>query len=113
MAVHPSDPSHVDEYVYPNAAPRWDDRQVFRAAGRAIARVAPAPARIFELGCGNGTTASRLRALGFEVTAVDPSPSGISAAQAAHPGIGFHVASADDALASRFGRFPVVLSLEV
>jgi len=65
--------------------------------------------RIFEIGCGNGAIARELESRGFEVTGVDPSESGI--AHAAHPRL--RVGSAYDDLAAQYGRFPVVLSLEV
>jgi 2-polyprenyl-6-hydroxyphenyl methylase/3-demethylubiquinone-9 3-methyltransferase len=65
--------------------------------------------RIFEVGCGNGAIAKALESTGFEVTGVDPSESGI--AHAAHPRL--RLGSAYDDLAAQYGRFPVVLSLEV
>lgn len=65
--------------------------------------------RIFEVGCGNGAVAKVLESRGFEVSGVDPSQSGI--AHAAHPRL--RVGSAYDDLAGQYGRFPVVMSLEV
>jgi len=32
--------------------------------------------RVFELGCGNGSTAAQLNTMGFSVTVIDPSASG-------------------------------------
>lgn len=69
--------------------------------------------RILDLGCGNGSAAAVFRKAGFEVVGVDPSAAGIAQARAAHPHIQFHRASAYDDLVSRYGRFPVVVSLEV
>ena len=71
------------------------------------------PRRILDLGCGNGSVAGWLTARGWEVVGVDPSDSAIRIARAAHPSIPFHKASGYDDLVARFGRFPVVLSLEV
>jgi 2-polyprenyl-3-methyl-5-hydroxy-6-metoxy-1,4-benzoquinol methylase len=68
--------------------------------------------RIFELGCGNGTVATRLSELGHDVVAVDPSESGIRIARAQGKGR-FEIGDAYEDLAARFGRFPVVVSLEV
>ncbi|KLI62798.1 class I SAM-dependent methyltransferase [Aurantiacibacter marinus] len=67
--------------------------------------------RVFELGCGNGSTAARLHAEGFSVTGVDPSASGL--AVATQRGLDLHQGSTEEDLAARFGTFPVVISLEV
>src|SRR6266849_2758164 len=69
--------------------------------------------RVFELGCGNGVLAAKLAALGFDVTAVDTSASGVAFARAAHPDVRFEQASAYDPLGQTFGTFPIVVSLEV
>jgi 2-polyprenyl-6-hydroxyphenyl methylase/3-demethylubiquinone-9 3-methyltransferase len=69
--------------------------------------------RVFELGCGNGSTARRLVEHGYDVTAVDPSESGIRIASEMSLPARFEIGSADEDLAARYGRFPVVVSLEV
>ena len=69
--------------------------------------------RLFELGCGNGSVANMLAERGWAVTGVDPSVEGIAQARAAYPGLQLECGSAYDDLAGRYGRFPVVLSLEV
>lgn len=69
--------------------------------------------RIFELGCGNGAAANYLSARGFDVTGIDTSSEGISHARRAYPALNLTQASAYDDLQGRFGRFPIVLSLEV
>ena len=69
--------------------------------------------RLFELGCGNGSVANVLAERGWDVTGVDPSVEGIDQARAAYPGLRLECGSAYDDLAGRYGRFPVVLSLEV
>lgn len=69
--------------------------------------------RVFELGCGNGSVADELARHGWDITGVDPSVEGIGQAQAAYPQLKLEAGSAYDDLASRYGRFPVVLSLEV
>jgi 2-polyprenyl-6-hydroxyphenyl methylase/3-demethylubiquinone-9 3-methyltransferase len=85
------------------------------ALGRLIERLVSerSPGRVFELGCGNGSLAARLIAPGREIVAVDASESGIAQARLACPSVRFEVASAYDELASRFGRFDLVLSVEV
>lgn len=69
--------------------------------------------RVFDLGCGNGTIAGLLHERGLDVTGVDPSPSGIDLARSRHPKIRFEIGSAYDDLAAQYGRFPLVVSLEV
>ncbi|MBK1633333.1 hypothetical protein CKO31_21780 [Thiohalocapsa halophila] len=69
--------------------------------------------RIFDLGCGNGSVANALTERGWDVKGVDPSAEGIALAQAAYPHLTLETGSACDDLAARYGRFPVVLSLEV
>lgn len=69
--------------------------------------------RIFEIGCGNGSTANMLSKNGFQVTAIDPSKTGIEQAKSAFPQIKFAEASAYDDLAKTYGTFPSIVSLEV
>ncbi len=98
------------EYAY-GPGTGWDHGYLWPAVERCIEE--RRPRRIFELGCGNGSLAHRLAAKGFEVTAVDDSESGIREARAKASTARFEVASAYDDLAARFGRFDLVLSLEV
>jgi len=69
--------------------------------------------RVFDLGCGNGSTAHFLEAQGYSVTGVDPSETGIQHAQDAYPDLDLHHGSGYDPLAEQFGRFPALISLEV
>lgn len=69
--------------------------------------------RLFELGCGNGSVAQALAQRGWEVTGVDPSSEGIAQANVQWPALKLSEGSAYEDLAARFGRFPVVTSLEV
>jgi 2-polyprenyl-6-hydroxyphenyl methylase/3-demethylubiquinone-9 3-methyltransferase len=76
--------------------------------------LAAACKRIFELGCGNGSVARELTLRGWDVTGVDPSVEGIAQARAGHPcDLKLQTCSAYDDLAGAYGKFPVVLSLEV
>ena len=68
---------------------------------------------MFELGCGNGSVANVLTEHGWDVTGVDPSIEGIQQANAAFPNLKVLYGSAYDDLAAIYGRFPVLLSLEV
>jgi 2-polyprenyl-3-methyl-5-hydroxy-6-metoxy-1,4-benzoquinol methylase len=69
--------------------------------------------RLFELGCGNGSMARVLTDAGWDVIGVDPSIEGIEHARSAYPELKLFTGSAYDDLVARYGRFPVVLSLEV
>ena len=61
----------------------------------------------------NGSVASALARLGWDVTGVDPSAEGIAQANANYPELRLEQGSAYDDLVARYGRFPVVTSLEV
>ncbi len=69
--------------------------------------------KAFDLGCGNGSVSNLLSGLGFQVVGVDPSDSGIRLASTSFPHLKFYKGSAYDDLAGRYGRFPLVVSLEV
>lgn len=69
--------------------------------------------RIFELGCGNGSVASRLAGLGYSVTGIDYSESAIAMAKTHFPQLALEVGSVYDDLVARHGQFQLVLSLEV
>ncbi len=67
--------------------------------------------RLFELGCGNGANAEELHKRGYSVTGIDPSDQGMEIAGSR--GLNLQQGSTEEALAARFGTFPIVLSLEV
>lgn len=71
------------------------------------------PGRLFDLGCGNGSVANVLAQHGWDVTGVDPSAEGIAFANASYPHLKLYRGSAYDDLVALYGRFPVVVSLEV
>lgn len=101
------------QYEYHDSKPTWANAYLWPPLQHVIrARAWPAP-RAFDLGCGNGATSEMLRTEGFAVTGVDTSSSGIDLAQKSFPGCTFAVGSAYDSLASRYGTFPLVVSLEV
>lgn len=105
--------SDSPEYVFHDTDPTWGSQYLWPEVRRAIENHRFASRRAFELGCGNGAAANMLSQLGFDVTAVDPSESGIALAKGAFPHCHFVRASGHDDLAGRFGRFELVLSLEV
>jgi len=69
--------------------------------------------RIFELGCGNGAVAEVLTRHGYQLNGVDVSVQGVEQAQRRYPHLSLQLGSAYDRLADTYGRFPVVVSLEV
>lgn len=78
-----------------------------------LGRVKVSEKRVFDLGCGNGSVANILGSMGWSVQGVDPSTEGIEQANTKFPKLGLEQGSAYDDLRERFGRFPVVISLEV
>jgi 2-polyprenyl-3-methyl-5-hydroxy-6-metoxy-1,4-benzoquinol methylase len=66
---------------------------------------------ICDLGCGNGHISGRLAALGYHVTGVDASASGIQIAQRAYPEVEFVHALIDRDLS--LGKFDLVISSDV
>ncbi|MBX3329767.1 MAG: class I SAM-dependent methyltransferase [Nitrospira sp.] len=69
--------------------------------------------RVFELGCGNGAVAAVLAGKGYQTTGVDVSSQGLEQARRRYPHLTFMPGSAYDRLTETYGRFPVVVSLEV
>jgi 2-polyprenyl-3-methyl-5-hydroxy-6-metoxy-1,4-benzoquinol methylase len=67
---------------------------------------------ICDLGCGNGHIAGRLAALGYEVTGIDASPSGIRIAERTYPSVRFVEAMIDRDL-TELGTFDLVISSDV
>ena len=115
--AHPRTEYHaarVAEYRYNDDQPTFTNAYLWPALRRLLARHAPPPQRVFELGCGNGSTARMLAADGYSVVAVDPSATGIEIAkQSASDRLRFELGSTSEDLGARFGTFPVVVSLEV
>ena len=69
--------------------------------------------RILDLGCGNGSVVLHLASRGYQPVGIDPSEEGIAHGRKAYPQLELHHGSCYDDLVSQYGRFPVVLSLEV
>jgi len=104
----------ADEFKFASADAEHTAQYLLPAVLRILAGEGQAAkTSIFDLGCGNGATAEILQRHGYEVVGVDPSTSGIREAHSAYPNLQLFVGSAYDDLAARFGRFQVVLSLEV
>jgi len=69
--------------------------------------------RVFDLGCGNGSVAHILSEKGYDVIGVDPSKEALEHWTCTYPNLNLFHGSAYDDLKSKYGRFPVVISLEV
>jgi len=107
--------SSPDGYVYTTAADSHTHDYLWKPVLSELAnlRSATTSRRLFDLGCGNGSTAAALTAAGFEVTGVDPSTNGIQIANREYPNIRLDVGSCYDDLAAKYGTFPALISLEV
>lgn len=102
------------EYRYADSAPTWANSYLWPVLNRVIAQHDDWPdKRAFDLGSGNGATSAMLAQRGFAVTAVDTSPTGVAIARRAHPSVRTELGNAYDDLASIYGTFPLVVSLEV
>lgn len=101
------------DFDWKNAAPSCAHPYLWPALKSEIAKRNWADKRAFDLGCGNGVTANMLSELGFDVTGVDPSESGIKQAQCAYPHIKSELGDAYEPLSERFGTFPLLVCLEV
>jgi 2-polyprenyl-3-methyl-5-hydroxy-6-metoxy-1,4-benzoquinol methylase len=99
----------VEEYRYDSASPGHAARYLLPT----VLRILPDSGTVFELGCGNGANAHELAQRGYPVMAVDASTSGIEIAKKAYKDCRFAVGSAYDDLAGQYGRFDIVVSLEV
>jgi 2-polyprenyl-6-hydroxyphenyl methylase/3-demethylubiquinone-9 3-methyltransferase len=112
MAVPTQD---ISGYRYGDAAPSHTHSYLLPSVLNALGALnfPSSERRVFDLGCGNGSTASRLAKAGYDVTGVDPSEEGIRQAHKSYPNIDLHLGSAYDDLADRFGHFPAIVSLEV
>jgi 2-polyprenyl-3-methyl-5-hydroxy-6-metoxy-1,4-benzoquinol methylase len=91
-------------HVYTDNAPTYASHYLWDR----VLPLIPHGARVIDIGCGNGALVNELRSQGRDALGVDTSESG-----ARMGGAHCYVGSAYDDLVSRFGRFDVVVSLEV
>lgn len=97
-----AEPTHAHAYLLPTLIDRLD-RQSSIVGEK----------RVFDLGCGNGSVGVELVHRGYSYTGVDPSIEGIEQGRRAHPNLPLFHGSCYDDLASVYGQFPLVISLEV
>jgi 2-polyprenyl-6-hydroxyphenyl methylase/3-demethylubiquinone-9 3-methyltransferase len=105
----------ISGYMYENGQKNASHEYLLPAVLDILAslRIEAAHLRLFELGCGNGAVAEALTLCGYHIVGVDPSEQGIAHAKTRCPHLDLQLGSAYDDLATKYGRFPVVLSLEV
>ncbi len=114
-----SDPADASGYRWKSAELAHSATYLLRTVAQEAERFrsdpgcASEPARLFDLGCGNGSIADALARRGWDVTGVDPSKEGIAQARLHYPHSKLYEGSSDEDLVGRFGHFPVVISLEV
>ena len=101
------------DYRYDSADPPWSNQYLWPPLREIVLSQLKPGDRIMDVGCGAGATAAMLADMGFLVTGVDPSTSGIRVAEQSHPKMRFAERSAYDDLAAEFGEFDAVVSLEV
>ena len=102
----------MTKYRYKDAEPTWANAYLWPALRNVVEKHVWPQRRAFDLGCGNGATCNMLSILGFDVTGVDTSETGIANGQKAYPHVNIRVGSAYDDLAAQYGTFPLVVSLE-
>lgn len=88
---------------------------VFPLVKRLTRETREPPARVLDVGCGNGALSGVLAADGYHVTGVDLSPEGIDIARSEYPSCRFEVSSANESILTqlRAEPFDLVVSTEV
>jgi 2-polyprenyl-3-methyl-5-hydroxy-6-metoxy-1,4-benzoquinol methylase len=102
-----------DTYHYATAGLNSSHAYLLPAVRKIFDTLPTRPQRVFDLGCGNGSVSAEISKWGYEVMGIDGSLEGIAHARKTHPSIHFEHRSVYDDLASTYGQFDVVLSLEV
>lgn len=102
-----------ETYLYNNEFPICSSSYLCKPLIKILSKNDANNQKLFEIGCGNGATADMLGQLGFDVTGVDTSISGIQIANKSFPHLKLFQGSAYDDLVKKYGRFPIVISLEV
>src|SRR5262245_16453477 len=92
-----SEQEHWESRYTAAGPPPWDSGRVSAELVRRVAHAKISPRRAVELGCGTGTNAVWLAQRGFDVTAIDISPTAVQRARqrAADSGVEVHFVEAD------------------
>jgi 2-polyprenyl-3-methyl-5-hydroxy-6-metoxy-1,4-benzoquinol methylase len=108
---------HYSEYSWASTDPSNGDAGVGLADVfiKSLSRAGFSGRRICDLGCGNGYLASRLSALGYDVTGIDASASGIAMARRNNPQARFHCLTISENVPQEIGErdFDAVVSSDV
>jgi 2-polyprenyl-6-hydroxyphenyl methylase/3-demethylubiquinone-9 3-methyltransferase len=104
---------NISHCRYENTQPTWANAYLWPVLTEILAGHPLSDRRAFDLGCGNGATANMLVKLGYDVTGIDLSESGVALGRQSFPYLKLHVGSVYDDLADTYGQFPLVVSLEV
>ena len=102
-----------ETYLYNNDSPICSSSYLWESLTEILSKSNASKKKLFEIGCGNGATAHMLDQLGYDVTGVDTSISGIEIANESFSHLKLFQGSAYDDLTKKYGRFPIVISLEV
>lgn len=78
-----------------------------------LARTATPGSLLFDVGAGNGQLGAALCSRGYRVIGIEPSRDGVEHAKGLHSDLNIELGSAYEDLASRFGIFRVLYSIEV
>lgn len=102
------------EYRYSNSKAPHTQAYLWPVVFDLLKETAPNARRVLDAGCGNGSLAAQLKAMGHHVEGFDLSESGIRVANEAFPDIEFKVASVYDDLRTVYAEpFDAIVSLEV
>ena len=103
------------DYGFPDAGPSHMHRHFVPPLIELCAAAQGTTRRVLDVGCGNGATAGKLLASGYEVVGIDLSVSGIEVARRAHPEGRFEVLPADEHILEALAcePFDIVISTEV
>jgi 2-polyprenyl-3-methyl-5-hydroxy-6-metoxy-1,4-benzoquinol methylase len=98
---------------YCDTSPTWANAYLWPVLKDVLSHHKISHRRAFDLGCGSGATANMLSNLGYDVTGVDVSETGISLGRQSFPHLKLHIGNVYDDLAETYGQFPLVVTLEV
>src|SRR5262245_12476101 len=104
---------NIVDYLYETTEPNCANAYFWPAFRDVLTKHQLPKRSAFDLGCGNGATANMLSDLGYDVTGVDVSDSGIALGRKKFPHLKLCIGSAYDDLAQIHGQYPLVVSLEV
>ena len=103
----------ISGYIYDGGELNSSHSYLLPALQAELERLDGCEKRLFDLGCGNGSIGAAVSKDGWDFTGVDVSSDGIAYANRVHPELRLEIGSAYENLSAKYGKFPVVVSLEV